>query len=236
MSFNKAFNKTMVHEGGYANVSGDNGGETYMGIARKFHPNWSGWIIVDMEKRIRNGKLPRNYFIKNSELDNLVREFYFKKFWQRAWLDHVNDEALQEIIFDFYVNSGATAIRKVQQVLVYQFNKKIRIDGTMGGNTVTAINDSEAKKLFEAIKKTRLEFYKELAKKGQNSKFLRGWLKRLSAFNYKVVGLSLLGGILLIAGVFFAKHLIDKKKAEIKVQLESQLEAQFHKNIKILNR
>lgn len=222
MSFNTAFNKTMMHEGGYANVSGDRGGETYMGIARKFHPNWSGWIIVDMEKQMKNGVLPRNYFIKNTELDNFVRDFYFKKFWQAAWLDHINDEAIQEIIFDFYVNSGATAIRKVQQVLVYQFNKKIRIDGVMGGNTITAINDSNPEKLFEAIKKSRWDFYKELAKKGHNAKFLKGWLKRLSSFNYKKIGLSLIGGILIIAGIFFAKHLIDKKKEKIIEQVEAK--------------
>ena len=37
--FLKAFNKIIVNEGGYVNDKDDKGGETFMGITRKNHPN-----------------------------------------------------------------------------------------------------------------------------------------------------------------------------------------------------
>jgi type VI secretion system secreted protein VgrG len=39
-NFLKAFNTTMTFEGGYANDPDDAGGETYMGISRRYHPDW----------------------------------------------------------------------------------------------------------------------------------------------------------------------------------------------------
>lgn len=49
--FNKAHLEVMGNEGGYANNPADSGGETYKGIARKFHPAWPGWKMVDDLKR-----------------------------------------------------------------------------------------------------------------------------------------------------------------------------------------
>ena len=34
-------------EGGYANMEGDSGGETYKGISRKWFPKWEGLKIID---------------------------------------------------------------------------------------------------------------------------------------------------------------------------------------------
>ena len=37
-------------EGGWCNVQGDSGGETYAGIARRYWPDWPGWKLIDGEK------------------------------------------------------------------------------------------------------------------------------------------------------------------------------------------
>lgn len=211
--FEKALEITLGHEGGYANVKGDKGGETYKGIARNFFPNWPGWNFVDHEKAANGGTLPRNYFIKDLSLDKLVQDFYYQTFWLPIHLDKVNDSSLQEIIFDFYVNSRNSGIKVLQSVLANQFNQKIAIDGIMGMQTVTAINNCDPEQLFNAIKNARIDFYKRIAKKGDNAKFLRGWLKRIGQFNYVGVGVSV--GLLLgaaIAGFFLFKSLAKKNE------------------------
>ena len=95
--FNKALEKVLQNEGGYANVSGDKGGETYKGIARNYHPDWPGWKIVDQVK-----PLSWNETIDNDTLDFLVRAFYYEKFWRRYQLEKIDNFALQKIIFDFF--------------------------------------------------------------------------------------------------------------------------------------
>ena len=63
--FSKAWGRSSVHEGGYAHLAGDAGGETYRGIARNFHPEWPGWKFIDRVK-----PLPYNFTDKN--LDKLA--------------------------------------------------------------------------------------------------------------------------------------------------------------------
>jgi lysozyme family protein len=48
--FKTAYALTMGHEGIYSNNPKDRGGETYKGIARKFHPSWEGWKAIDRMK------------------------------------------------------------------------------------------------------------------------------------------------------------------------------------------
>ena len=40
--FKKAYEPVRQWEGGWCNVEGDRGGETYAGIARNFWPDWPG--------------------------------------------------------------------------------------------------------------------------------------------------------------------------------------------------
>ena len=182
--FDTALKKTLGHEGGYAFVPGDRGGETYMGIARRYHPDWVGWAIVDREKAAHGGRLPRNYKINNPVLDKLVKDYYKKVFWDRIHLDDVHNSSLQELIFDFFVNSEKSGIKVIQSVLRNQFNQDILIDGIIGPKTIAAINRCKAEDLFEAIKDARIYYYQQIAQRGDNAKFLRGWLNRAYSFNY----------------------------------------------------
>jgi len=64
--FNDAYEKTILNEGGYKlhNVPDDRGGQTYAGIARRYHPNWPGWRYIDSND------------LDNPELTKQVRAFY----------------------------------------------------------------------------------------------------------------------------------------------------------------
>ena len=72
----KLINMILRQESGYANVSGDLGGETYRGITRKNFPKWDGWKIVDENKPLKNRQI-----IDNEELENNVMDFYYDNFY-----------------------------------------------------------------------------------------------------------------------------------------------------------
>lgn len=71
----------MLYEGIYSNDVRDRGGETWRGIARRMHPKWEGWAVIDEIKTNTN----KNNLVKaleaDEELDLMVRDFYKLVFW-----------------------------------------------------------------------------------------------------------------------------------------------------------
>jgi lysozyme family protein len=183
MKFNEALNIVLSHEGGYANVTGDRGGETYRGISRVNWPNWPGWQIVDQNKPLKN-----NQVIKNTLLENLVSIFYKIQFWDAIEADKL-PSSIRPLVFDFAVNSGTkTAITSLQKVLVDTTGKKIAIDGRIGPQTIALANQLQPKVLFDNYKQARLEFYSKIVENNPGQKkFLKGWLNRLNSFQYTTV-------------------------------------------------
>ena len=163
--------RILLHEGGYCDVKGDNGGETYCGISRKFNPKWVGWKTIDKTKLKHNQILPA--------LDNDVMQFYYSNYWLKNGLHLINDYSLQYIIFDWVINSGVIAIKKVQEYV------SAKPDGKLGLITAKLINEYNSEHLFNIIKHSRVNFYYEIAKKGDNQKFLKGWLNRIESINYE---------------------------------------------------
>ena len=93
-TFDELFNGVIKHEGYYANVTGDKGGETYMGVARNLHPYWEGWEIIDAYKKAF-GVIRRNTKIDNPELTGLVKDFYRKTFYQSYRIPDIKNSSLQ---------------------------------------------------------------------------------------------------------------------------------------------
>ena len=183
-TFDELFDGVIKHEGYYANVAGDKGGETYMGVARNLHPDWEGWKIIDTYKQ-KVGKIKRNTKIDNPELTRLVMDFYRKTFYNAYMIDNIRNGSLQEIVFDWCVNSGRWGSRGVQRVLNLYFDYDLKLDGIIGRNTITAINACIPENLFDAIKTARIRYYHTIAKNGQNYKFLDGWLKRINSIEFE---------------------------------------------------
>ena len=110
-NFKEAWIMTAENEGGYANIPGDHGGETYMGIARNFFPKWSGWAVVDKHKPLKS-----NQFIHDVELNALVEQFYKDNFWNPIKGDLIEDQDLANQAFDMAVNAGVgTAINLLKE-------------------------------------------------------------------------------------------------------------------------
>ena len=183
-TFDELFDGVIKHEGYYANVKGDKGGETYMGVARKLHPDWKGWEYIDAYKETY-GKIPRNFKIDIPELTELVKKFYRITFYERFNIDKINHGSLQEIIFDWCVNSGHWGARNVQRTLNQFFGFDLKMDAIFGKLTLAAINRCEPRTLFEAIHKARVRYYHIISKKGKNYLFLDGWLNRIAAIKFE---------------------------------------------------
>lgn len=184
VTFEELFDKVIRYEGYYANVEGDRGGETYMGIARNLHPDWKGWETIDDFKQ-EFGAIKHNGKIPDSKLTELVKDFYREHFYEKYHIGSIRDGSLQEIIFDWCVNSGYYSSRGVQQVLNQSFNYNLKLDGIIGTRTINAINNCTPLALFKAIKLARIKYYHAIARKGQNYKFLKGWLKRINSITFE---------------------------------------------------
>ncbi len=156
----------------------------YPGKDSNFHDlAITGLSIIDDYKKTHE-KIKWNTKIDNRELTQLVKDFYKKTFYGGFKIDEVLNGSLQEIIFDWCVNSGVWGARGVQRVLNQFFDADLKMDGIIGNQTLSAINDCDPRTLFIAIHRARVRYYHSISKKGKNHLFLEGWLKRIGAIEY----------------------------------------------------
>lgn len=171
-NFKEALKKVLGHEGGYANVTGDTGGETYQGISRKNWPNWRGWGIIDKSKPLKH-----NQILKDKHLADLVEVFYYEHFWKPIQGDRIKDQKVTAFLFDWYINSGYHAIKAIQSAV------GVKADGLIGSQTLAAVNAADQEALFVELKTRRLKFYKDIVNnRPDQAKFLTGWQNRVEAF------------------------------------------------------
>jgi len=64
------------------------------------------------------------------------------------------------------------------------FDCDLKLDGIIGKSTIKAINYCPPELLFNAIKSARIHYYNTIAQRGQNHKFLKGWLRRIQGIVY----------------------------------------------------
>lgn len=132
-NFTIALKKVLKNEGGYANNPNDAGGETYKGISRKNHPTWTGWISIDQIKKAH----PRGFktiLEHTPELQDKVKDFYKRRFWDELCLDTCGNQELANQAFDMAVNTGVKAGVKILQKVL-----GIPADGILGDITKKAI-------------------------------------------------------------------------------------------------
>lgn len=170
--FQAAFPLIAKNEGGYANVTGDAGGETYAGITRKNFPQWGGWAIVDASKPLRN-----NEVISTDQMTGLVESFYKTNFWDTIQLNAINSQRVANFTFDWNVNSGKFAVRGLQTAA------GVAADGIIGPMTIAAVNAADENEMMTKLKAERIAFYNGIvAREPSQEKFLKGWINRVNSF------------------------------------------------------
>lgn len=179
--FNKVYARVLnTSEGGYANVKGDKGGETYKGISRINHPAWKGWPVIDAYKLAHKG-IPRNFHIPDPSLDLLVKDFYYSEYWLKIRGNEIKNFDIASNLFDMSVNSGAGV--KIMQDSLNQMGYKVSLDGSVGNNTLAAINKANPATLNSLYNAGRKAHYIHLVKEDPSQqKFYNGWIDRITHF------------------------------------------------------
>lgn len=109
-NFDIAYKRTVNSEGGYGNHPNDKGGETYMGISRRAHPNSKIWEIIDkVDKKGKTNRQITAELKKNTWLTHYVKDIYKKDYWNVFELDKVKSQRVANEIFDDAVNRGIGA-------------------------------------------------------------------------------------------------------------------------------
>lgn len=134
MSFERAFDRLMRHEGGYVSDPADPGGETKWGISKRSYPD------LDIANLTREA----------------AREIYRRDFWERIRADDLPDGVAFQA-FDFAVNSGIeTAVRYLQRAL------GVADDGHYGEATREAARAMSESDLILRLVAERLDFMTRL--------------------------------------------------------------------------
>ena len=192
--FERAFVKTMKHEGGYVSDPDDAGGETYKGISRRFHPHWQGWKTIDS---ILIYAICHDDFLieinKNKKIQQAVREFYREHYWDRFQGDLIPVQEIAEELFDTSVNMGVhRAVIFLQQGLnLLNRNQKnypdIAEDGGFGPQTLKTLgiylkleNNDHSSLLIIMNTLQGMHYIEYVKGHPEQEKYARGWLKRVS--------------------------------------------------------
>lgn len=157
--FEQAFQKLMKEEGFVlSDHKDDKGGQTFAGIARKFHPDWTGWKYVDA------GTTPPT---------QLVRDFYHTEYWLPAKGDQFSDQRVAEAIFSQYVNMGVNALKMAQ------IAAGVIADGRIGPKSVEAINKMGAERFLDKLCIAMVARYYAIGMKDKTQRvWWPGWLGR----------------------------------------------------------
>lgn len=170
-SFKSSCLATLEHEGGYANNPNDHGQETYMGISRRWFPDWEGWGEIDRIKARRPIRMGETNLVDV----NLVFPVYRKHFWDAIAGDKLPDQNIADQVFDHAVTSGpADAIKLLQKVFV------VDMDGVIGPNTLRALVEiKDYRKARKHYFNERIFAYtREAAKDFKQRDNLASWIKR----------------------------------------------------------
>jgi lysozyme family protein len=187
MTFDEVIKPLLAREGGYVNHPDDRGGETYRGIARKFHPSWVGWYHVDSINNTSGRDI--NSRISWTFLEPFVQDFYRAQFWDRMRLEYVWYQTVANELFDTGVNMGVSVAVTFLQEALNVMNRNgllfpdLAADGVMGEKTLAALHLITAEDLplvLVWMNVLQCARYMNLMKKSPDQKvFARGWAKRV---------------------------------------------------------
>ena len=150
-TFDNYFDWLMGWEGTvYENDPHDPGGATKFGIDQRSHPS------VNIRALTREK----------------AKQIYFDEYWRPIAGDKLPPRTALAVM-DCAVNNGRTQAAKWLQRAV-----RVDDDGRIGQITLAAANEADDRATAVSILNQRQIFYRALAQKGNNRKFLKGWLNR----------------------------------------------------------
>jgi lysozyme family protein len=170
-----AYNFMLANEGNFVDMVEDRGGATRFGVSLAFlksmFKNGSLWVDVNKDNKIdENDLLHLTY--------DQIRHIYFNQFWKP--ISKIKPLTLATKVFDMAVNCGVgQAIKLLQKAL------GVVVDGIIGKQTLSAIQNGDEKDIITKFVYATSEFYKNIVAKNSSQKvFLTGWLNRAKRLPY----------------------------------------------------
>lgn len=154
-TFDKAFDRLMVNEGGYVNHPRDPGGETMYGVTKRVA------VAHGYYGSMRN--LPKSF----------AKEVAKKSYWDAAHCDKF-DSTIAIQVFDAAYNHGPDRAIKFLQKAAGITGRQV--DGIVGSQTLGAVNRLPANVIVFKFLAERLKFFTDL---GTWSAFGKGWSRRI---------------------------------------------------------
>ena len=167
-NFEKALEITLLFEGKWSDHPEDPGGQTMKGVTQRVYDKY----------RSQKGLGPQSVkFINDYEL----RDIYKVQYWDQI-LGDMLPSGVDVAVFDYAVNSGPTrATRALQGVCA------VRVDGSMGLNTVSAAKQLDPEMVVERLCDERIAFMRRLA---TWKTFGKGWTRRVTSVRTAAVKLT----------------------------------------------
>ena len=164
-NWDKSFNLVIKSEGGFSNDQRDKGnhlpdgreGSTMLGCTQY---NWENYI----NKRVTQDDMKKL-------LPSDVKPYYKRDYWDAVAGDLL-PSGIDYAAFDFAINAGPAASRKMIQRAL-----GVTADGAFGPMTMAAIEKADAKELMHKFSEAKTNFYKSLS---NFNVYGNGWLKRVS--------------------------------------------------------
>lgn len=192
----------LKHEGGYQ-CSKNDSGNFFKGKLTCTNKGITGNAFYNHYK-----KEPTPEIIKSLTVSQ-VKPIYKTKYWDKIRGDEIENISVADLMMFVVVNSGTGQISELKRLANKTAGKKIlaETDTSFTSNEIKLLNQLPQDIYFNNIKTAREKFYRDLvAKKPQNSVFLKGWLSRLDKHQYSGAKsrnntpLLLFFGVLLFAG------------------------------------
>lgn len=167
---NRAFDVAHEHvcrwEGYWSDDPDDTGGATKYGVSLKFLKSTG----TDIDG---NGVVNRDDVL--AVTPEIQKALFKHNFWDNLNLD-TWPARVAIVFYDSSVNAGAT-----QSVKLLQRALGVDDDGIYGPQTENALMSCDDLSTALALCDRRDDFYRGISTKGNNRKFLRGWLNRVEA-------------------------------------------------------
>lgn len=158
-------------EGGFVNDPDDRGGATNRGVTL------ATWRRVGYDKD-GDGDIDVDD-LRLLTPDDVYARVLKPHYWDRCRADEIQSQAIANILVDWVWASGAWGIKYTQQLL------GVAADGIVGNKTLAAIHASEPEELFRRIWLRREQHFRACAAQPGQTKFLKGWLRRLQGITYE---------------------------------------------------
>ena len=128
----------------------------------------------------------KKYYGKEKTCDDLKKltdaqwsNIFRKGYYDKCKCDSINNPAIALLVCQCAWGSGPqTAIKKIQNCL------GCKADGIIGPITLQKINHPNSQYVFQRLWEMRYVWLCNIASVGNNKKFLKGWLRRLSDIKY----------------------------------------------------